>query len=350
MRAEMENERMDCYVITSPSTIYYLTGYRESVNAPLLLILTLESRPILLVHRMNYTLVKEYAKGCVIKSVSSGSELVKKASAELRKLNIKKVCLDELPASWYLSLKTELSGAKLTLKPEVAWRLRRVKDSLELQLLRQAARISVAGMKAALESLRAGVREYEIAAEAEYTMRKEGSEGVAFETIVSSGRRSAWPHGLCGDRKLAEGDAVILDIGAMYAGYRSDISRTAFVGQPSPDQANVYRAVCSAQEFVLSEMKIGMCGGEVDALARAVLRRYGYARYMLHGLGHGVGIDIHEPPRLGVNSKDLIEEESVVTVEPGVYIEGKFGVRIEDTVAVHKGGLEVLTSCEKLVY
>lgn len=350
LKAEMEKEHIDCYIVVLPSTVYYLTGYRESGDAPLLLIIPLDSEPLLLVHRMNYQMIREYAQGCTLIAVRTGGELFKKTVAEINERKIKALYFDELLASWYESFKTTSREVTLEQRSDVIWRLRSVKDAFELQLLKRAAHLSGAGMDAAIKALRVGVKEYEVAAEAEYAMRRRGSEGVAFETIVASGRRSAWPHGLCGDRRLEEGDAVLIDLGAMYAGYRSDVSRTAFVGRPSPDQIAIYRAVYTAQQEVLSKMEAGMRGGEIDALARRILRKQGYARYMLHGIGHGVGLDIHEPPRLGINSSDQLEEGNVVTVEPGVYISGRFGVRIEDTIALCKDGLEVLTQCEKTAY
>jgi len=350
LKAEMEKEDISCYIVTSSSTAYYLTGYREAGGTSFLLIVPLESKPLLLVYAMNYSLARKHAKGCTVSPVKRRGEFFKKTSTEIRERKIKLLVFDELSASWYLTFREMLGDAKLELRPEIAWRLRAVKDASELRYLRQAAHLSVVGMEAALESMRVGLREYEVAAEAEYAMRKRGSEGTAFETIVASGPRSAWPHSSCGDRKLEEGDAVIVDIGAVYGGYRSDMSRTAFIGQPSPQQIKVYSTVRAAQEEVFSKIKIGMKGRVVDGLATRIIRQRGYRRYVLHGVGHGVGLDIHEPPRLGPSSNDQLREGNVVTVEPGIYLDGRFGVRIEDTIVLRRSGLEVLTPCKKADY
>jgi Xaa-Pro aminopeptidase len=190
----------------------------------------------------------------------------------------------------------------------------------------------------------AGVREDEVAAEIEYAMRKRGSSGAAFETIVASGACSAYPHGGCSDRKIRDGDLVVVDVGATYKFYRSDMTRTLVAGKPSEKQKKLYQTVKTAQETALEAVKPNVKAKDVDAAARKIFADAGYGEYFVHGLGHGVGLEVHEPPTLSPESKDVLVAGNVVTVEPGVYLVGYGGVRIEDTVLVQKNGAEKLTN------
>lgn len=208
--------------------------------------------------------------------------------------------------------------------------------------MKEAAAWTDVGARVGMEWVRAGVREYEVAAEIEYAMRRRGSEGAAFETVVASGPRSAHPHGVASDRVIARGDAVVLDLGAVYRGYRCDITRTVFVGAPSPQQAAVFQAVMGAHDAALQGMRDGVEARGVDQQARQVLAAQGWDAYFIHGLGHGVGLDIHEPPTLSPESEDILVAGNVVTDEPGVYLPG-FGVRIEDTVLIQREDGQKLT-------
>ena len=199
-------------------------------------------------------------------------------------------------------------------------------------------------MQTACETIKAGRREYEIAAEIEYTMRLHGSYGTAFDTIVASGPHSAYPHGGCGERKLKNGDLVVVDIGATYKNYRADMTRTFVVGKLSTKQEKVYTVVRRAQEKAFQKIRDGAKASEADAAARNLIERAGYGEYFVHGLGHGVGLEVHEQPVLNSTSKDVLKAGNVVTDEPGIYIVGFGGFRIEDTVLVKKDKSERLTA------
>jgi len=218
-----------------------------------------------------------------------------------------------------------------------------VKDETELKYMRKAAELTSEGMKTALETIKPGLREYEVAAEVEYTMRRRGSGGVAFDTIVASGLRSAFPHGGCTDRTIRRGDLVVVDIGAKHQHYRADLTRTVTVGKPSSRQVKIHKVVREAQNRAFQSVKAGVKACDVDAVARRLIEEEGYGEYFVHGLGHGVGLDIHEPPALNPETKDRLKVGNVVTVEPGIYIIDFGGIRIEDTVLVGKGGAERLT-------
>jgi len=174
-------------------------------------------------------------------------------------------------------------------------------------------------------------------------MRAEGSEGTSFETVVASGPRSAYPHGICSDRVINEGDLIIIDVGAIYAGYCSDITRTVVAGKPTHKQTRLLNLIYRAQEEAFKNIRSGIKTKDVDASARKLLKDGNYGKYFVHGLGHGIGLDIHEPPTLSTISEDILEKGNVVTNEPGVYIEGFGGLRIEDMVLVRKNRGEILT-------
>jgi Xaa-Pro dipeptidase len=221
-----------------------------------------------------------------------------------------------------------------------------VKDPTELASIRKAAELTDAGVKAALNAIKVGVREYEVAAEMEYAMRKLGSEGVAFDTIVASGARSAFPHGAhsgCTDQKIRKGEFIVIDVGARYNNYRADLTRTFMIGTPSPKQKKIYEVVRKAHQKAFEKIKAGAKTRDIDAAARKVIEKAGFGKYFVHGLGHGVGLDIHEAPSLNPESKERLKVGNVVTDEPGIYIVNYGGVRIEDTVLVHKDQAEKLT-------
>jgi Xaa-Pro aminopeptidase len=199
-------------------------------------------------------------------------------------------------------------------------------------------------MKAASESIRPDATEIEIAAEIEYAMRKKGGYGTAFETIVASGIRSAYPHGGCADRKIQRGDLVVVDIGGSYEYYKSDMTRTFVAGNPSDRQKKLYEVVKAAQEKAHMAIRGNTKGKNVDQVARKVIEDAGYGEYFNHGLGHGVGLEVHEPPNLSSISKDKLVVGNVVTNEPGIYFPDFGGIRIEDSVLVRQRSAEKLTN------
>ena len=218
-----------------------------------------------------------------------------------------------------------------------------VGDEEELERMRKAGKITVAGMKAAYETIRPGVTEIDVAAEIEYAMRKNKGYGTAFETIVASGTRSAYPHGGCADRKLQKGDLVVVDIGSTCEYYKSDMTRTFTAGKPTQKQQRLYETVKTAQEKAYHAIKAKAKAKDIDQVARKTIETAGYGENFNHGLGHGVGLEIHEPPVLGTISKDKLTEGNVVTDEPGIYFPGWGGIRIEDTVLVKNRKSEKLT-------
>jgi len=198
-----------------------------------------------------------------------------------------------------------------------------------------------------LPHVRPGVVEQALAAEIEYRMRRKGAEGAAFETIVASGPRSAYPHARPSSKALQESELVIFDLGAIVNGYAADMTRTVFLGEPNRRVRNLYSAVVTAQEAAVRAVQDMTPTGEIDSAARRILAKHGLARYFSHSTGHGVGLEIHERPRLGKGQTTRLRPGSVVTVEPGIYLKGFGGIRIEDTVLVGPEGPEVLTPASK---
>ncbi|GAV31499.1 xaa-Pro aminopeptidase [Coriobacteriaceae bacterium EMTCatB1] len=225
--------------------------------------------------------------------------------------------------------------------------IRQVKEAAEIERIQEAARLTDAAFEHILGYVRAGLTEREVALELEFWMRKNGSEGVAFAPIVASGPNSSRPHATVSDRVIQSGDFLKLDFGACVDGYRADMTRTIVVGRADERQQEVYAAVLAANQAGLAAVRGGVAASDVDAAARSVLTERGFGERFTHGLGHGVGLDIHELPTLNAESRDQLRTGAVVTIEPGVYLEGAFGVRIEDLVVVEEAGCRVLTRSPK---
>ena len=243
--------------------------------------------------------------------------------------------------------KVKPSGIALKDAPSIVERARMVKDSDELQLIRAAVGLGAKLFERALEVLRPGVKEVEVAAEMELAARRGGAEEMSFPTIIASGARSALPHGRASGQAIAPGGFVVCDFGVILSGYCSDQTRTVWVGPIPEDARRAYEAVREAQQAASDAVRPGVPTGEIDAAARKVLRKAGLARYFTHSTGHGVGLEIHEVPRVADGQREILQPGMVITIEPGVYFPGKWGVRIEDMVAVTAGGCEVLTPTSK---
>ncbi len=343
LKNEMIKSKADGYLISNINNVFYFTGFMDVSDATLSLIIPLDGEPTLLVSPLSYTAAKDNALNCLVNVISTEKKIIDKLIKKIKLNNLKKIEFDTLPTPMYIELIKRLKGVKITPNQNSIWNLRRIKDEQEISFLRKASTLADIGIKTGIQAIKTGVKEYEIAAEAEYAMRLHGSEGTAFDTIVASGPRSAYPHGVSTNRVISKGDFVILDLGAISSGYRSDITRTIVVGTPTQKQSKMLELVSRAHQKALECIHTDINAQEVDANAREVLKSEGYGKQFLHGLGHGVGLDIHEPPTLSSRSEDILKKGNVVIVEPGIYIVGFGGVRIEDTVLVHKNYGERLT-------
>jgi Xaa-Pro aminopeptidase len=225
--------------------------------------------------------------------------------------------------------------------------LRWVKDEDELAVMAEAALVGCKLFEHILGLMRPGLKEFEVAAELEHQARLLGAEGMSFDTIVASGMRSSLPHGRATSARLPRRGFVTLDFGVILKGYCSDMTRTVYLGKPKDKERNAYLAVLEAQEAGVAAVSSGASCGEVDEAARSVLRRAGLAEAFTHSTGHGVGLEIHESPRLGAGQTSRLLAGMVVTIEPGIYLAGQYGIRIEDMVAVTRDGGQVLTPAPK---
>jgi len=238
-------------------------------------------------------------------------------------------------------------GSRLVDAPPLVERLRQIKDADEIARIRAACQLGSGLFDRVKTVLRPGVSEAEVAGELEFTARKRGAEQMAFPTIIAGGKRSALPHGRASTAAIPPRGFVVCDFGVILSGYCSDMTRTVHVGPPSLKARRVYNAVREAQQAALEAVRLGATAGEVDGAARNVLKKKNLGQYFTHSTGHGVGLEIHEAPRIAGGQKEPLQAGMVITIEPGAYLPGEWGVRIEDTVVVTETGCEILTACSK---
>ena len=340
----METRRIPLILVTHLVNIRYLTGFTGSAG-----ILVLGPRQGILWVDPRYTLqAQEQAEGVEVIEEKKG---ILKAVGSWMKKNVVRQSTFEasnLNCAQFEQLRKE-AGHRLRLKPagDLIEELRVVKDPGEIEAIRRAGSLTAEVFAEMLPHVKPGVIEKDLAAEIEYRMRKKGAEGAAFETIVASGPRSAYPHARPSSKALQESELVIFDLGAILTGYAADMTRTVFLGEPTRRVRNLYSAVLKSQEGAVRMLQDKTSVGEIDSTARRILAKHGFARYFTHSTGHGVGLEIHERPRLAKGETTCLTAGSVITVEPGVYLEGFGGIRIEDTVLVRPEGPEVLTPASK---
>lgn len=344
LRALMEGRRIPWLLVTGLRNVFYLTGFRGSAGACVFG----AADGVLWVDPRYALQAGEQARGVEVIVEKRG--LLKAVGRWLLRKRARRVGYEpaQVSCAEFDRLASETRpGLKLTPARDLVEELREVKDQDEITRLREAGRVTAAVYAEVRRQARPGVRESDLAAEIEYRMRKKGAEGAAFETIVASGPRGAFPHARASAKLLEEGELVIFDLGAILGGYAADMTRTVYLGEPSRRVRELYAAVAEAQRRATAAVREGARAGEVDAVARGTLRRRRLDRLFTHGTGHGVGLEVHERPRVGRGEKTRLKARAVVTVEPGIYLEGFGGIRIEDTVLVGPDGPEVLTPASK---
>ncbi len=348
LRREMAAVSVPALLITHLPDVRYLTGFTGSNAA-----LALSVRRAALFTDGRYTLqAKEQVQAARV--VIAKSSVLREACVALAESGAAHAGFDpghttvaELNAMRRALPAAQRRGFFKPLRKPLVSTLRMVKDAEELRLMREAAALGVQLFEEILPVIEAGMTETAIAAELEHRARLAGAEGMSFETIVASGPRSALPHGHATQARVPRRGFVTLDFGVILNGYCSDMTRTVHVGSPSARERDAYHHVLAAQEAAVNAVRAGISCGEVDEAARNVLRAGGLAEFFTHSTGHGVGIEIHESPRIAVGQKALLSARTVITIEPGVYIAGEFGIRIEDMVVVTEAGGEVLTPATK---
>ena len=335
-------EEIDAVIIYKPANVFYFSNFRGDST-----ILLIGKNFRRLITDSRYTeQARLQTKNFEIVKQDEG--LFKKLIEEIKSCGAKKFGFEGrvLTFDEYNNLKENLPGVEL--KSIELDSLRQIKDAAEISKIRRACEIGDKAFAEILNFIKPNVTEIEVAAELEYLMKKFGAEKNSFDTIVASGVRGSLPHGVASDKQILSGEFVTMDFGAIFNGYCSDMTRTIFVGKATDKQKKLYNAVLDAQLFGLKFIKKGVSGKAVDAAVRENLTCAGLEKYFNHGLGHGVGIEIHEEPRLSKLSKcKSLQPNMIVTDEPGVYIENVGGLRIEDTVLVTDGAPETLTKSPK---
>lgn len=334
---------LDACLVFSDVNRNYLSGFTGSSGALLLL-----GERVEFVTDSRYTLqAKRQVRGAQVRLQTKAllAELADRLqAAKARRIGFEAAHVTAAQLDW---LRRRLPGRDWVPTQGLVEAQRLVKDAAEKAAMRQAARIADQAFAQVLPRVRPGVREDHLAAHLEHAMRLLGAEGPSFETIVASGWRGALPHGVASPKKVRSGELIVFDFGCRWQGYCSDISRTVSVGRPSALQRKVYGVVRKAQAAGLKAVRAGRPAGAVDQAARAVIEKAGYGGRFGHGTGHGVGREVHEDPRVGPKSKEVLRPGMAVTVEPGIYLPGKLGVRIEDLVLVTARGCENLYTTTK---
>ncbi|MBW2559571.1 MAG: aminopeptidase P family protein [Deltaproteobacteria bacterium] len=324
------------------ANIRYLTGFTGSDGT----LFAGTERSVLLVDGRYTTQAKGEASGCDIIEFTDRAEGV---AGLLSDLGLQRVGVESpaITLDSYLTLQGRIKNVLFKPLSGEIERIRMIKDTGEAALLREAAEMAARALTETLEHIGPGIAERDVAAILEMKMRQAGGERPSFETIVASGSNSALPHATPGPREIQDGDFVTIDYGTVCRGYHSDETCTFAVGGITEKQTTVYAVVKGAHDKAIDAVRAGVSCRDIDAIARGHIDDAGYGGYFSHGTGHGVGLAVHEPPRLSGRAEDVLEEGMVITVEPGIYIPGLWGVRIEDTVMVEKDGCEILTKMSK---
>jgi Xaa-Pro aminopeptidase len=352
LRLELEENELDFLLVTHLSNIRYLCGFTGSAAA----LLVTDRGSILFTDGRYRTQAKEEVKDVRIAIVhkpppiAAAEWLTTRRNRPSSSLPLPSVGIESefITAGMRDRLASELKGkARLRSAPPLVERARMVKDAAEILRIRQAVDLGASLFRIASKKIRAGVTEMEVGAAMEFEARCAGAEGMSFPTIIASGARSAIVHGRASGARIPQRGFVVCDFGVILAGYCSDRTRTVYVGKPSTEARGLYEAVLEAQLAAIAAVGPGVIAAKVDAAARSVLRKWKLARYFTHSTGHGLGLEIHESPRLAAGQAQKLEPGMVITIEPGVYVPGKWGVRIEDVVVVTSSGCEVLTPTDK---
>ncbi len=337
-------EKNQAFLIHSPENRRYLTGFASSDGY----LFVTENEAILFMDSRYIEAAQMQAKGCTeIALLTSLSQQLKEYA---EKLGIKTVFTESQRlsvAEFNRFCEILPCECKAQSADDAIDSLRRIKSLEEKQKILAAQAIAEKAFDRILGFIKEGVTEREIALELDFYMLKNGAECVSFETIAVSGKNSSMPHGVPSDKKIERGDFITMDFGAVVDGYHSDMTRTVAVGEVSSKQAQVYETVLAAQKKSLASLKAGVSCFDADAAARDIIKNAGCGAFFGHGTGHGVGIEIHEQPRLSPKSREILQIGDVVTVEPGIYLPGEFGVRIEDMALITENGFENLTKSPK---
>lgn len=343
LRGKIKELGLDAALITKRENYMYVSGFSGS-SANLLIT---DKKAYLLT---DFRYVEQSTKQApLFEIIQHKPDIIDSISELLLSEGVKKLGFEDQNVN-YSSFKVfanKFSNTELNGIGSLVDEMRSIKDQQEIDTINKAVQIADGAFAHVLTVIKPGITELDVAAELEYKMKKLGASGASFETIVASGLRSSMPHGIASEKKLELGDTITIDFGAMYNHYCSDMTRTVFLGNPDKEMLEIYNIVLKAQISSEKGAVRGKTGKEVDAIARDIIYSNGYQGKFGHGLGHGLGLEIHENPRLSLAGNKILENNMAVTIEPGIYVEGLGGVRIEDTIIINDDDPIVLTKSTK---
>jgi Xaa-Pro aminopeptidase len=343
LRARFDEYKIDAFLITFLPHLRYITGFSGSNG-------------LALVTRNSAYLVTDGRYGAQVRAETTGWKIFITTTDIVEELGKNKLLRprrrvgfdgNSILYSQLKNLKRIMPSVKFLPLVDTIEKLACVKDESEIASIRRAVEVTDHVFTELLGILKPGISEVDIAAEISYRHRKHESEGDGFEPIIASGERGSLPHGKPSQKKLKSGEMITLDFGCLVNGYHSDMTRTVAVGRPKAEMKKIYQVVYDAQRIGIDAIKSGKKAAEIDHAARAYINEKGYEKYFRHSLGHGIGLQIHEQPRLSLISKATLQPGNVITVEPGIYVPGIGGVRIEDDVVVRDGHCDILTASPK---
>lgn len=343
LREQIAQSEGQAILVTNAINRRYLSGFTGSSGV----VLITEDHSALITDFRYREQAPQQAQGFQV--VEHGMDMNATVEELLRNWKIDTLLFEDQDVTFatYQTLSKALPSIKLLPAQGMVEKLRMIKDANELAIMQDAADLADRAFDHILGFIKPGVTETSIALELEVFMRSQGAASSSFDTIVASGERSALPHGVASSRVIGRDEFVKLDYGAYYQGYCSDITRTVVVGMPSDKHREIYEIVREAQQYALDHLVPGMTGKEGDALTRDIITRYGYGEYFGHGTGHGLGMEVHEAPRLSLTGHVVMTPGMTVTVEPGIYLPGFGGVRIEDDIVFTDTGIRILTHSPK---
>jgi Xaa-Pro aminopeptidase len=340
LREVLTRKKIGGVFISNPTNRNYLSGFTGSTAV----LFVTQKSAIFLTDARYLEQAKREVRGFELREVKTAADYYKIISNAVRQSEVKVVGVEAktMLLSQYESIKKHLPAVKIVREKGLVEELREIKTEEECERIRTAVKVAERAFDKTLPGIKPGISEMEVAALLEYNMRVLGAEGNAFPTIVASGKRGSMPHGVASEKKLQKGELIVIDFGAIYKGYCSDLTRTIGLGIISRLNRDCYRVVYEAQQKAISSIKSGVSLSVPDKKARNYLKKNKMDKYFSHGLGHGIGMDIHENPSISNKTKGYFKTGMVITVEPGVYYTGNFGIRIENDVIVKKNGCEIL--------
>lgn len=342
---EVLPKRINSVLITSDVNRRYFTGMKSSAGA----VLAFRNKAYLLI---DFRYIEKARETVTAAEVIEMKKLYPQIARLLKENGAKNMAVESetVTVSRLNNMRKQLKEIQIIdtdVLSNAVNSLRSVKDDDEISCIQKAQEIAESAFEHILGFIKPDVTERQIAMELDRVMLENGAEGISFDTIALSGENTSMPHGVPSDRKVRNGEFVLMDFGAVYNGYHSDMTRTVCVGNPTDEMTAVYNIVLKAQNAAINAARAGMTGQELDSIARSIISDSGYGKLFGHSLGHGVGLEIHENPNASPNNRKILPAGAVVTIEPGIYIAGKFGVRIEDFVILHENGCTNLTKCAK---